>query len=469
MHRPRPRFNDYFPPEERLIILERKSPQEEEQQQKSVKLYNDIAAASDGLLKVDSKPSSNTLAYFKRKGARLGLTDLGKQQTPESYNFDFVKQIATAVQATIDDTIGTPPTKQEKLLKKSGKNISLSTRYNTYYVSRDGITLPLVLCTTYNKGLALEEDLFSNFENQINTELEPGGLLEALLIKFKLVNRYKDVEIKFNPGKSEKRPIGTSDEHVTDVGEQIADYTFVDTKTKKEFYISLKDVGGKTFANKGVAGVFKEKRTTESETNEQKITIVPGGSTVLDDYFSSLTGDKDEIKDRICRGLEEYAQGVIENSNQPITTDQYYFENIPISSKFKTFVQTTIKSGLGYGYYYLKEKKKTEYIFIDLTTKDKLDTFVKDYLQIVNVSMQFPYYIGTGRNMSSKSFNLYINTKNGSTYNIEVRSKGGFVPSEFLLSVTKFEANPQDKKDMILSVVPSALTARSASKPTKNK
>ena len=463
IYRPRPKFNDYFPPENRLVILERASLEEEDQQQKRIELYKDLAAASNGLLKTDLKPSSNTFAYFKRKGARLGLTDLGKEQTPESYNFDFVKQIADEVNATVDITFGIPPTKQEKLLKKSGKNISISTKYNTYYVSRDDITIPLVICTTYNKGLALEADLIADFQEQINSELQSGGLLEALLIKFNLEKRYKDIEIKFDSGKSEKRTIGTGEDHIVDVGKKIADYTFIDTKTKKEYYISLKNAKGSTFANKGVSGIFKETTTTDPATNERTIKVTPGNNTVLDSFFNSITGNKDEIKDRICRGLEEYAKGIIEDSSEPRTTSQYYFDSIPVTSALKQFIQTTIKSGLGYGYYYLKEKKKTEYIFIDLTTKDKLNKFVEENVQITNLSIQFPYYIN--KKQAAKIFNLHINTKTGSVYNADVRTKNptSFVPSEFLLSVSKFEPIPKDREDTILTIVPST------SKLNKNK
>lgn len=456
IYRPRPRLSDYIPHENRLIILERKSPEEEDVQQKSTKLYNDIAEASNGLLRADVKPASNTLAYYKRKGARLALTSLGKEQTPESYNFDFVKQLATDVGATVDEVFGVPPTKQEKLLKKTGKQISLSSKFYTYYVSRDNITIPILICNRVNKGIELETNLHADFEKQLNGELQQGGLLEALLIKFNLVKRYRDIKIEFSLGKSERRTIGTDEEHIVDVGKKIADFTLVDTKTKKEYYISLKDTKGKTFANKGVSGIFKQTTTTDPETGEHSITVTPGNVNVLDKFFASITGDKDGIKEKICRGLEEYAKGVITDTDTPITTSQYYFENIPATAAFKQFVQTTIKSGLGYGYYYLKEKSKsqTQYIFLDLTTREKLDKFVSENIQIEHISMQFPYY--ASKKNSAKSFSLDISTKNGSTYVIDVRTKSptAFVPSEFILSVTNFNPNPADKDEVILTVIP---------------
>lgn len=469
LYRRRPKFNDFFPVESRLIILERKSPAEEEQQRKSTQLYNDIADASDGLLKADLKPSSNSLAYYNRKGARLALTDLGKQQTPESYNFDFIKQIATSIGATVDETIGIPPTKQERLAKKTGKNLSLSSKFNTYYVTRDDITIPVVLCVTYNKGIDFEETLFANFEQQLVSELQPGGLLEQVLTKMGIVNQYRNLTIERDAGKAEKRQMGYTEDSIKDVGKEIGDFTITNNKNGKKYYISLKDQGGKTFANKGVSGIFKETANTDPITNNLVYKVTPGTNTVLDDFFNSITGNKEQIKEKICKGLEEYANGM--NDPNAITKSKYFFENIKITPSFKKIVQTAIKSGLGYGYYYLKMKTKTEYVYIDLTTKDKLEAFVNENIQIENINMQFPYYTGTDKNQSSKAFKMSINVKNGSVYEIAIRTKNAakFVPSEFIISVTKFEANPQHKKDMILTVVPPALAARTASKPSKRK
>ena len=471
IYRPRPKFNDYFPPEGRLVILERKSPEEEAQQQTSAKLYNDIANASDGLLKTDQKPSSNTLAYFKRKGARLGLTDLGKQQTPESYNFDFLKQIADKIGAAIDDTIGVPLTKQERrsINKRSGKDVSLSSSFNTYHITRNGITLSVVLCARYNKGIDFEETLFTNFEQQLGSELEPGGLLEQVLTKIGIVKQYKYLTIMREAGKAAQREMGYTEDSIVDVGQKIADFTITSSKTGKEYYISLKDQKGKTFGNKGVTGIFKQTIVQDPITQKSKYVVTPGNITILDDFFASISGDKDAIKDKIARGLEEYGNGA--DDETAYTKTKYFFDNIAATSHFKKIVETAIKSGLGYGYYYLKMKTKSEYIYIDLTTREKLDTFVRENIQIQNISIQFPYCIGPGKDDSAKSFSVKVYTKTGSVYEISVRTKNAakFVPTEFVLSVTKFEANPKNKEDIILSVIPPALAARVTSKAKKNK
>lgn len=471
VYRRRPKFNDYFPPENRLVILERKSPTDENQQQKSTALYNDLAAASDGLLRVDSKASSNTLAYYKRKGARLALTDLGKQQTPESYNFDFVKQLADKSEAIIDETIGVPLNKKEQrsIAKKTGKEVSLSSSFNTYYIKRDGVEVSVVLCAKFNKGIDFEETLFTNFQEQLSSDLESGGLLEQVLSRIGIVNQYKNLTITREAGKSAKRVMGYTDDEIQDVGKEIGDFTIVNNKTGKEYYISLKNQNGKTFGNKGVTGIFKEKIVNDPVTQKARYEVTPGNVNVLDDFFASITGDKDEIKNKIAQGLEEYANGAEDET--AYTKSKFYFENVAASSKFINIVQTAIKSGLGYGYYYLKMKTKTEYIYIDLTTREKLDTFVRENIQIKNITLQFPYCIGPGDDDSSKAFRILIHTKNGSVYNISVRTKNAtkFVPTEFILSVTKFEANPKNKEDMILSVIPPALAARATSKAKKNK
>lgn len=466
IYKPRSKFNDYFPPQNRLIILEKTSSAEENTLTQSVKLYNDFANASDGLLKANDKPSYNTLSFYKRKGARLALTDLGKQQTPESYNFDFVKQIANKIGATIEDTIGIPLNKQERrsIVKKTGKEVSLSSSFNTYYITRSGVSLSIVVCSKFNKGIDFEETLFTNFQEQLDNKLQAGGLLEQVLTRIGIVRQYKELTITREAGKSAKRDVGYTEDYIKDVGKEIGDFIITNNKTGKEYYISLKNQNGKTFANKGVTGIFKETLTKDPITQKEKYIVTSGNVSVLDDFFASITGDKEEIKNKIARGLEEYANGAEDKT--AYTKSKYYFENVAASSKFKKIVETAIKSGLGYGYYYLKMKTKAEYIYIDLTTREKLDKFVRENIQIQNISIQFPYCVGPGDSDSSKACKITIHTKNGSVYDISIRTKNPnkFVPTEFILSVSKFEANPDNKKDMILSVIPPALAARNASK-----
>jgi len=457
IYRRRPKFNDYFSPADRLIILERNSPEEETQRKTSVKLYNDLAAASNGMLRVDEKESSNTLAYFKRKGARLGLTNLGKQQTPESYNFDFVKQLAEESGATIEDTIGIPPTRQQRFAKITGKELSLSSAFNTYYISRNGVTLPVVICARYNKGNDFEEILAKNFQQQLEAKkLEQGGLLERVLTSIGIANQYQNLELHWKSGYAAKRELGYTEDQIVDAGKKIADLTIKNIKTDEEYYISLKDKNGKTFGQKGVSGIFKETSAVDSETGESKLSVTIGGNTILDNYFAAINGDAESVKLRICQGLEEYASGVVKNELK--TTEKYYFENVNATSDFIKIVQTAIKCGLGYGYYYLKNKNsaRNQFIMIDITTREKLDKFIDANVQIESLSIQFPYFIGSGSQQSTKAFNVYAHTKNGSNYELSLRTKNAnkFVPSEWVLSVTKMEINPEDKDKMILTVIP---------------
>jgi len=460
IYRPIPKFSDYISHEDRLVIIERKSSEEKEITEKSITLYNDLAAASNGMLRVDEKESSNTLAYFKRKGARLGLTNLGKQQTPESYNFDFVKQMAESSGATIEDTIGIPPTRQQRFARITGKELSLSSAFNTYYVGRDNIMLPVVICARFNKGNDFEEILAKNFQQQLeDKKLEQGGLLEQVLSSIGIADQYQHLKLHWKAGYAAKRELGYTEDQIVDAGKKIADLTIKNTKNNEEYYISLKDKNGKTFGQKGVSGIFKDTSAIDPETGASKLSITIGSNTVLDDYFAAINGDAESVKLRICQGLEEYASGVVENT--PKTTEKYYFENVDATSAFIKIVQTAIKCGLGYGYYYLKNKNsaRNQFIMIDITTREKLDKFIDRNVQIESLSVQFPYFVGDGSQQSTKSFNVYAHTKNGSNYELSLRTKNAnkFVPSEWVLSVTKMEINPEDKDKMILSVIPPAV------------
>ena len=259
-------------------------------------------------------------------------------------------------------------------------------------------------------------------------------------------------------GKAEKRHIGFLDADLKDVGKEIADFTFKNKKTHHEYYISLKNKSGITFGNKGINGVFAKTQTIDPETQNEIYTVTPGYNKELDPFFDSL-GDKKIILSRICNGLQEYVNGLRDDTIR--TAGNYIESNINAGTKFREYVTNLIKTGLGYGYYYVKEKSPSDYIFIDLTTKDKLESFVNNNIQIAHISIQYPYRVGSGDREGSKAFIIKINTKNGGVYEIACRSKTSteFLPKEMVLSVKKFETN--DKEENHIHSIPPNIPKRS--------
>lgn len=461
IYNPKPRFSDYFPHESRLVIIERQNTDVDNISAKTRKLMEEFAGASNGMLKVPTNNSYYSLAYINRKGARFALTDLGKQQTKESFNFDFVKQIAESIGASIEDTIGIPPKGLAKFNKTPTKDISKSSSFNTYYISKNGIELPVVVCVSFNRGIDFEETLFKDFENQLENKLIPGSLLQKLFERMKIADP-ENITVNRTAGKAEKRHIGFLEADLKDVGKEIADFTFKNKKTNKEYYISLKNKSGITFGNKGINGVFAKTQTkTQSADSDNQIelyTVTPGHNKELDPFFDSL-GDKKVILARICNGLQDYVNGLKDPS---ITTAGSYIEsNINASTRFKEYVTNLIKTGLGYGYYYVKEKSASDYIFIDLTTKDKLEKFINENIQIAHITIQYPYRVGPGDREGSKAFIIRINAKNGGVYEIACRSKTSteFLPKEMVLSVKKFETN--DKEENHIHAIPPNIPKRS--------
>jgi hypothetical protein len=480
MYRPKPSlldediFTEYtFNSEGReLIILEKRTPEFIEIEQKTQKIVQDFAAASNGMLKTFDVKSKYSYSFIKREGARFELTEAGREQPKEFFNFDFVKQTAEKIGAKIDDTIGVPADARQRLQKVQGKEFSKSSKFNTYYITRDGVEVPIVMSVNFNKGINFEVLTFEDFNYQMQNGLQEGGLLQSLFQRMNIKPQdYSNIVIDRTHGKAERRPISHIAAALEDVGKRIADLTFVNTKSKQEYYISLKDVKGVTFGQKGISGVFQQKREKDPTTNIEKYTFTNGPRTDLDDFFASI-GPLDIIKSRITVGLEEYSNSLFDET--AYTKTKYLEENVKASPQFKEYIINLLKSGLGYGYYYVKEKDSKTYIYIDLTTKDKLDKFARDNIQISSLTLQFPYRIGPGEKQGSKTFSIKVNTANGGVYKIEFRSKdpNNVTPTELVLSVGKFETN--NKEENFISIVPSKfmvakLATAAAAIASKNK
>lgn len=480
MYRPRPSlldedtFTEYtFNSEGReLVILEKRTPEFIEIEQKTQKIVQDFAAASNGMLKMFDAKGKYSYSFIKREGARFELTETGREQPKEFFNFDFVKEIAEKIGAKIDEVIGIPPDKRQIMQGATGKQFSKSSKFNTYYITRDEVEVPIVMSVSFNKGLDFEGLTFEDFNYQLQNGLQEKGLLQSLFEKMNINPQdYSHIVVNRTHGKAEKRPINFIASALEDVGKRIADITFVNTKSKQEYYISLKNAKGVTFGNKGISGIFQKKREKDPVTGVEKYLVTNGTRTDIDDFFASI-GQLDVIKNRIASGLQEYSNGLIDENSY--TKVKYLEENVKASPQFKEYVINLLKSGLGYGYYYVKEKDSKTYIYIDLTTKDKLDKFVRDNIQISSLTLQFPYRTGPGDKDGSKIFSIRANTLNGGVYKIEFRSKdpNEILPTELVLSVGKFETN--NKEENFISIVPSKfmvakLATAAAAIASKNK
>ncbi len=189
---------------------------------------------------------------------------------------------------------------------------------------------------------------------------------------------------------------------LVDVGPIIADVS-MQLRSGEVLYLSLKNIEGSTFANTGISKAFKQAARIES-------VISP-----IDPIFETFGINR--IK--IAHGCNAYQY------------QEYYpkeVDNYPNINELNAL--TYIRSGFGFGYWYVREQRSQEYQIINLVTMDKLKEFVPD-IKIEKVS--YPYF-HTAKDCSKQcSVDLSINITDPipNKIRIEIRNtKGGIIPTE---------------------------------------
>jgi hypothetical protein len=245
------------------------------------------------------------------------------------------------------------------------------------------------------------EDYFSN-PDELNKPKFIEKLEDYLNISFTDLDKGKSFERRV------KRPL--TDEGPQDKGDEISDITFIDEDNNK-YYISIKNIGGKTVSNAGAKGMFKLEDDEVEFSNQERNKI--GGKL--------LKAANVDIE-KIIQGLEDYIKKTPSQPDQDksvVTTEQSDIETL----------QKFLGSAFDYGYIYVKQKNKKDDLEIaDLTTEEGLNDFVGDIQQ---VEVKYPYYNNSIR--SRKHASIVLTTTKG-VYSFDIRNaSGGVVPDQINL------------------------------------
>jgi hypothetical protein len=270
-----------------------------------------------------------------------------------------------------------------------------SSKYITYVTDKG---LSVVIGSGGNVGISYEVEISNALMRVLedSTDIPPRitNLLNGLGIEpSELVN------VDYTVGFAAKRPPGKEPKNV---GPIISDLTLY---TKDQvFYISLKNISGKTFANYGIHNAFLQSADGD---------ITYNSSTSRADLIKALGLNTDEI----CKGLTAYRDK--EFKEPVIDTNPAYDKEVLTGYMLNSY---------GYGYWYARERRNDEWEIIDLTTEEKL---LNHFGSAVITKIVYP-------KLTSKQTNIYIATTKGKEYVAEVRNtSGGLLPTEIKIGVKK--------------------------------
>lgn len=323
---------------------------------------------------------------------------------------------------------------------KPGSPDSPSSKFMSYRVNDttgNEFVITLAGGSFSNKGMAYERDVLDSIKKYFDNpeENEKPRFLEniedALDIKFVELG-----DATFT--RRVKRPL--TDKGPKDRGNEISDITLKD-EDDNEYYLSLKDIGGKTVGNSGAAGMFDVEDKEVKFTNKER-------DKVGKKLFDAAGVDIDLVLD----GLTDYI-----NKDQS-TPEQSEIYNTTDESDFDALLDF-IGSAFDYGYIYVKRKNsKNDLEIADLTDKDKLYDFIGE---IKNVSVKYPYY--NNDKLSRKHISIMIKTDKGN-YSFDIRNaSGGLIPNQINLvrgssakdvkaakaSISKLSKSEQELEDLI--------------------
>jgi hypothetical protein len=344
---------------------------------------------------VDSNPLVK-LGADKRGAIRL--QPKGEVKDREEFTKNFLNTL-DEISLLIVDTIspgepGSPSSKFPSYKVKDSGN-------NEFIITLGGGSLS-------NEGMKYERDILKRVEEYFNNpeEAVKPGFIEKL-------EDFLDVEFtNIDTGNSFERRVQRplSDEGPDDKGDEISDITLVDSKDKK-YFISIKNVGGKTISNAGAKGMFEvddnEVRFANKERNKIGGKLLEAGGVDID---------------KAVRGLQDYIE---KTPSSPGWEDKINTTDIADIDKLSNF----LGSAFDYGYIYVKQKNKKDDLEIaDLTDENNLYNFIGD---IQTVEVRYPYFRTDQK--SRKHISIILTTTKG-IYSFDIRNaSGGLIPNQINL------------------------------------
>jgi hypothetical protein len=272
-----------------------------------------------------------------------------------------------------------------------------------------------------NKGMKYERDIFESFiqyfdaldraeTDEEKKEIEKPAMLEKLEDNLDVEFIGLDRGATFN--RSVKRPLTIAG--ANDRGEAIADVTLIDNRGER-YYISIKDIDGKTVGNAGAAGMF--------EVQGDEIDFVNGERDGIGGKLMEAAGVR--IPD-VERGLSDYANKRVSSPELSKTEDTTNKPGVDLNILHKF-----IESAFDFGYIYVKRKNMKDDLEIeDLRDKNKLIDYIGD---ITKVQIKYPFYRSDAWQDSRKSVSI-IMTTDKNIYSFDIRNKSSkIVPTEINL------------------------------------
>jgi hypothetical protein len=267
-----------------------------------------------------------------------------------------------------------------------------------------------------NKGMEYERNILNSVNNYFNNpEDEQKPAILDNLENFLDVS-FKDVDKGRGFDRQVRRPL--TDKGPSKKGDEISDLTLIDTNDKP-YYISLKNVGGKTISNAGAKGMFDIDSNNVKFVNRERDSI---GKKLLEAGGVNI--------DRVIAGLEDY---ITKTPSVPGQEEKIKTTDLADIDKLTDF----LGSAFDYGYIYVKQKNvKNDLEIADLTNKDKLYDFIGD---IKEVEVKYPYYKDSKN--QRKHISIIINTTKG-VYSFDIRNaSGGDIPNQ--INLVKGKSNQE--------------------------
>lgn len=350
---------------------------------------------------IDANPS------FKSGGSKPGSIRIAPSgDTPASSREDTIKDFEETLK-DINLVI--------KEIKPRGEGAS--SKYPTYVVADSGSNeFQIVLAggATSNEGMNYERNVMKSLKEyftkkDLDEEVEKPEFLKELEQKLDVEFVSLIDSVDFN--RKVERPL--TDDGAEDMGEEIADAA-LKGDDGKDYYISIKDIGGITVANTGAAGMFSLK------DNQFKVDL--DKREIGKKLFKAAGIDDEESILKIERGLTDYVNKTISPPELSKTQDVTSLADAESLKKF-------LYSAFDYGYIYVRRKSSGLEI-VDLTKKENLYDFIGD---IKSVFVKYPFYKNDTRPGARKNVSIIIETENH-RFSFDIRNaSGGIIPKQINL------------------------------------